>query len=42
MVVIISLLEVIGGFGVLKRIATILFIIEMLCATLAVKLSKGL
>ena len=41
MVVIISLLEVIGGFGVLKRIATILFIIEMLCATLAVKLSKG-
>ena len=45
MAVIIALLEVIGGFallfGVLTRIAAILFIIEMIGATLAVKLSKG-
>ena len=45
MAVIIALLEVIGGlallFGVLTRITAILFIIEMIGATLAVKLSKG-
>ena len=45
MAVITALLEVIGGFallfGVLTRIAAILFIIEMIGATLAVKLSKG-
>ena len=45
MAVIIALLEVIGGlallFGVLTRITAILFIIEMIGATLPVKLSKG-
>ncbi|MGA9150994.1 MAG: DoxX family protein [Candidatus Nitrosopolaris sp.] len=45
MAVVIALLEVIGGlallFGVLTRIAAILFIIEMIGATLTVKLSKG-
>ena len=45
MAVIIALLELIGGlallFGVLTRITAILFIIEMIGATLAVKLSKG-
>jgi putative oxidoreductase len=45
MAVIIALLEVIGGlallFGVLTRLAAILFIIEMIGATLTVKLSKG-
>jgi putative oxidoreductase len=45
MAVIIALLEVIGGFalllGVLTRIAAILFMIEMIGATLSVKLSKG-
>jgi len=45
MAVIIALLEVIGGFallfGVLTRIATILFIIEMIGSTLTAKLSKG-
>ncbi len=45
MAVIIALLEVIGGFallfGVLTRIAAVLFIIEMIGATLAVKLPKG-
>jgi len=45
MAVIIALLEVIGGFallfGILTRVSAILFIIEMIGATLAVKLSKG-
>ncbi len=45
MAVIIALLEVIGGlallFGVLTRIAAMLFIIEMIGAILTVKLSKG-
>jgi putative oxidoreductase len=45
MAVIIALLEVIGGFalliGILTRISAILFIIEMIGATLTVKLSKG-
>ena len=43
--ILISLLEVIGGFaillGLLTRIASILFIIEMIGAILTVKLSKG-
>lgn len=41
----ISLLEVIGGIallvGLVTRIASILFIIEMICASIVVKLSKG-
>lgn len=41
----ISLLEVIGGIallvGLVTRIALILFIIEMICASIVVKLSKG-
>jgi putative oxidoreductase len=41
----IGLLEVIGGlailFGILTRIASALFIIEMICAILTAKLSKG-
>jgi putative oxidoreductase len=45
MAVLIALLEVIGGFtllfGILTRISAILFIIEMIGATLTVKLSKG-
>jgi putative oxidoreductase len=45
MAVIIALLEVIGGFallfGILTRISAILFIIEMIGATLTAKLSKG-
>ena len=45
MAVIIALLEVIGGFallfGILTRVSAILFIIEMIGATLSVKLSKG-
>ena len=45
MVVIIALLEVIGGFallfGILTRVSAILFIIEMIGSTLTAKLSKG-
>jgi putative oxidoreductase len=45
MAVIIALLEVIGGFtllfGILTRISAILFIIEMIGATLTAKISKG-
>jgi putative oxidoreductase len=45
MAILIALLEVIGGFtllfGILTRITAILFIIEMIGATLTVKLSKG-
>jgi len=41
----IALLEIIGGFalivGILTRIASILFIIEMIGAILAAKISKG-
>jgi putative oxidoreductase len=46
LVVPIGLLEVIGGIfllvGVVTRITAALFIIEMISATLIVKLSKGL
>jgi putative oxidoreductase len=42
----VGLLEVIGGIaliiGVLARIASILFIIEMIGSTITAKLSKGL
>jgi uncharacterized membrane protein YphA (DoxX/SURF4 family) len=41
----IGLLEVIGGFalliGIVTRIASVLFIIEMIGATIVVKLSEG-
>jgi putative oxidoreductase len=45
MAVIVALLEIIGGFallfGILTRVSAILFIIEMIGATLTAKLSKG-
>jgi putative oxidoreductase len=45
MAVLIALLEVIGGFallfGILTRVSAILFIIEMIGATLTAKLQKG-
>jgi putative oxidoreductase len=45
MAMLIGLLEVIGGFalilGILTRIASIFFIIEMIGATIVAKLSKG-
>jgi putative oxidoreductase len=45
MAILIALLEVIGGFallfGILTRVSAILFIIEMIGATLTAKLQKG-
>lgn len=42
----IGVLEVVGGFallvGILTRIASILFVIEMICVTFMVKISEGL